>query len=110
MFYKSLFSLVFSVFVLSEPAFSQDDFLKSSEFLTWKETTQDFYIRASIGMAGFITSRNKKSQADCLENWYFQNIKNGNGKITKAMKQFPDYHPRAVLLAVVEKQCGKLIF
>lgn len=80
---------------------------KSSEFLAWKQESQEFYIRTSVGMAGFIAAQNDKKHADCLESWYLEDEKKSNDFIFDVMGKYPEYHPRGVIVAVLEKQCGK---
>lgn len=91
-------------------AMAQDDIFKSSEFLKWKRTSQDFYIETSVGMASLIAGRNNAEQGECLDKWYFSDVTEKNKFVLKTMKRFPDYHPRGVILAVLEKQCGKLTY
>lgn len=98
-----------SIFVLllvnHTPAYAKDVF-KSSEFMTWSEGNRSLYIRTSIGMAGLIAGYNDKKHMTCLENWYLRSEKESNEFIYQAMKKFPDFHPRGVIMAVLEKKCG----
>lgn len=87
-----------------------DDTFKSSDFLNWDLKSQTYYIRTSIGMAGLIAGRNDEAQGKCLDNWYFNDTPLRDQFILKTMRRVPDYHPRAVILAVLEKQCGPLIY
>ena len=80
---------------------------KSSEFLTWKRESQEFYINANVGMAGLIAAQNDKKHAECLEDWYWDDQEKSSKHILDVMRQYPEYHPRGVILAVLEKQCGK---
>jgi hypothetical protein len=79
---------------------------KNSEFLKWSEDNKSFYIRTSIGMAGLIAAQNDKKHADCLENWYFADMNDRNEFMYKYMRQYPNGHPRGIILAVLRKQCG----
>jgi len=82
------------------------DVFKSSQFLEWPEKTRSFYVRTSVGMAGFIAGQNDKEHAKCLEAWYFGDEDRTTALIYETMRQHPDYHPRAVIVAVLQKQCG----
>ena len=57
-------------------------------------------------MAGFISGQNDKEHAKCLETWYFNDEEGATERIYRAMRKYPDYHPRAVIVAVLQKQCG----
>ena len=61
-------------------------------------------------MAGLIAGRNDDSQGKCLEDWYFSDETVSNNQVLDVMRQYPDYHPRGVILAVMEKRCGKLVY
>ena len=83
---------------------------KAKEFLTWDKNTQEFYIHTAIGMAGFISLRNDESHGKCLENWYAQDQQTSIDFILQNMQKFPDFHPRGVIIAVLEKQCGSFLY
>lgn len=83
---------------------------KASKFLTWERESQNFYIGTSVGMALLIAAQNDKAQASCLENWYYSDQVTKNNFILKTMERVPDYHPRGVILAVLEKQCKPLVY
>ena len=92
------------------PQLSFADTLKSSDFLKWQKKSQAFYIEASIGMASLIAAQNNKAQAKCIDDWYFSGEEAKNAFIRETMKRVPDYHPRGVVLAVIEKQCTPLVY
>ncbi len=91
-------------------ALAQDGTFKSADFLKWKRASQEFYIRTSIGMAGLIAARNDKAHGNCLEDWYFSDEKAANDQIISVMRAYPDYHPRGVIVAVMEKRCGPIVY
>ncbi|GJL94271.1 MAG: hypothetical protein DHS20C05_06760 [Hyphococcus sp.] len=86
------------------------DIFKSETFLTWDRDAQEFYIRTSVGMAGLIAARNDKAHGKCLEDWYFTDESAANSSIIAVMKDYPEYHPRGVIVAVMEKRCGSIIY
>lgn len=83
---------------------------KSSEFISWQRDNQEYFIRISIGMAVLIADQNDKAQAACLSDWFGKDEAAAYNRILETMKRFPDYHPRGVILAVAEKQCGPFIY
>ncbi len=107
-------AIIFWVFVILPFAILPQNAIagvfKSSEFLTWKRNSQDFYIRTSIGMAGLIATRNDKAHGKCLDDWYFSDEDAANEAILDVMREHPDYHPRGVILAVLEKRCGSFTY
>ena len=86
------------------------DTFKSETFLTWNRDSQDYYIRTSIGMASLISAQNDKAHAKCLDDWYYKDEGAGNDAVLATMKRFPEYHPRGVILAVMQKRCGSFNF
>jgi hypothetical protein len=100
--WKAAFLLL--ALVLTAPAQAED--FTSAEFLKWKLASQKNYFWISIGMAGLIAGQNDKKQARCIERWFAENERDAMGHILEAMRRFPEYHPRGVILAVLKKQCG----
>lgn len=92
------------------PQNSSADIFKSAEFLQWSSKSQAFYFRTSIGMAGLVAGRNDKRQGKCIDDWYFAAQDKANAHIIAVMEKHPTFHPRGVILAVLEKKCGKLIY
>lgn len=88
----------------------ETDTFKSVQFLEWEKDSQNFYIRTSVGMAGLIAGRNDKAQGDCLDKWYFGDETKANNQILDVMRQYPEYHPRGVIVAMMEKICGSIIY
>lgn len=75
----------------------------SSELLTQPKDGQIGYINASVAMASVMVSPN---QNRCILSWVEKNRPSGYADVVAAMKQYGDYHPAAVIAAVLEKQCG----
>lgn len=82
----------------------------SAEFLTWERGNREGYIDASIGMAALVVMRNDKSQVKCIDEWYVTNSDKRNDEIFAKMAENQQYHPRAVLLAMMEKACGSFVY
>ncbi|MGJ8534873.1 MAG: hypothetical protein ACSHYC_21990 [Alphaproteobacteria bacterium] len=105
-----IISTIFLFFMVFYPHAATAEKFKSAEFLQWKRESQDFYIDANIGMAGLIAAQNDKKHADCLEDWYLKDKIESIDSILKLMRQYPDYHPRGVILGVLEKHCGAFAY
>ena len=95
--------LAFTAFL---PQISHAEIFKSSDFLEWKLDSQDFYIRTSVGMASLIAAQVDKTQATCIDDWYFGDENAANAFIRDVMGDNPSYHPRGIILGVIQKNCG----
>lgn len=78
----------------------------SADFLKWEPESQSFYFRTSIGMAGLIAGLNNDQQAKCIDDWYFADMKNAEKVMIGVMRDNSSYHPRGVILGVLQKKCG----
>jgi hypothetical protein len=108
---KALRIAVLGVALLaSVPSYAADNIFKSSEFLTWTSQSQEFYIRTSVGMASLIVGQTDKAQGKCVDDWYFGNEPSANKHIFDVMRRHSEFHPRGVILAVLEKKCGKFAY
>jgi len=104
----SRFAIAIAALLTGYPQISFADGFKSSEFLKWQKESQRSYFQTSIGMAGAVVAENNKKQARCFENWYVNDMVKAEKHLRGVMAKFPNYHPRGVILAVLEKQCGKI--
>ena len=91
---------------VSQPAKAEE--FTSAEFLKWEEDSQNFFIEASVGMAASIASqiKDKAEQASCIDRWYYPDQNEKNAFIRQIMQKNSEYHPRAIIIGVLEKQCG----
>jgi hypothetical protein len=89
---------------------SAEDVFKSSSFLTWDYESQAFYIRTSVGMTSLIVGRNNEAHGKCVDSWYYSDEEKGNEYIFSVMQEHPEFHPRGVILAALEKKCGRFIY
>lgn len=93
------------------PQLSVADDFTSADVLTWEESAQDSYFNTSVGMIAILATQTGSHGhiADCLNDWYWNEDGNDpekNAAIREVMSGLTDYHPQAVILAVVEKHCG----
>ena len=79
---------------------------QSGQFLDWKTQNQDAYIETSVGMASLIAAQSDKAQAKCIDDWYYVDEARANDAVRDVIRANPQFHPRGVILAVVQKQCG----
>lgn len=83
----------------------------SADVLEWSEASQDSYFNTSVGMIAILATQTGSHGhiADCLNDWYWTEDGNDpekNELIRDVMAGLKDYHPQAVIIAVVEKHCG----
>lgn len=80
------------------------------EFLSWSEGNQLSYIANNVSMTKIIASQTSPQIAECLDTWYStsqQTRSQRQSEIIIAMKELPNYAPQVIVLAVIEKACGK---
>ena len=87
------------------------DTFTAADVLEWSEESQDNYFQISVTMIGIVATQTGDHNhiAECIDSWY------GGGdasqpqrsmRIREVMQALTDYHPQAVILAVVEDACG----
>lgn len=111
MFPSRVFRIVASVaisFAVCMPVYATT--FTSAEFLKWETKTRDFYVRTTVGTASLIARQNDKRHAKCLEDWYFGNERKSADEIYNAMKHNNEVHPRAIVLAMLQKKCGTFTY
>jgi hypothetical protein len=107
---RSLPLVIFSAFLaFTTPAKAEDNIFTSAEFLKWEEKSQDFFIEASVGMAGFLAAQidKEKQQAKCIGDWYYLAENKKNEYIRSIMRKNSEFHPRAIIVGILEKECGE---
>ena len=96
--------------VSTATASADDDIFRAEDFLTWERESQEYYFRISISMAGLIARRNDKSHGDCVDNWFFKNQTSASDELLTTLKEYSDYHPDGIILAVLQKHCGTFVY
>lgn len=111
---NALFIGILSIFILlytyvCSPAEGAESYT-SREFLERPQEAQDGYIQISMTMVGVVAARANPDVATCIDNWYLADdarMAAANDHIRAAIRQYADFHPSAVIMAVVEEQCGE---
>lgn len=107
------FTLAASVFALVLSFYSQalaNEETTNKEFLTWEKSQQDSFIAISVLTASVIATQVKQEMAECIGRWY--NLANGgsdarHAQILDIMTEYPDNIPSGIVVAVIQKECGK---
>ena len=102
------FAMATAIMAASYPHQTFATEFKSSDFLQWPADSQSYYFRTSIGMASFIVSFREEEQARCIGDWYFDNTASAEAELRAAMEEHPTYHPRGMIVWVLQKKCGKI--
>ncbi|MEO1324942.1 MAG: hypothetical protein AAFV59_18270 [Pseudomonadota bacterium] len=61
-------------------------------------------------MASTVATQVEPKIAKCIDDWYFKDEetrRRRGDEIRKVMQSVPGYHPDGVLLAVIQRACGK---
>ena len=96
-----------TLLVLIYPQNSEAETFTSAEFLKWSAESQRSYIQTSVGMASVIASQISDTKAGCIGTWYFTDNQARLAEIRASMKKNGQFHPQAVILALIQKVCGQ---
>lgn len=103
---------VLALAALGFPQLAAAQGFTSATVLAWSEAEQDSYFSTSVGMAGIVAMQTGRHDAavTCINNWYWPNGGSEhsaqNDTIRTVMRSLPDVHPQAVIMAVIERECG----
>lgn len=81
-----------------------------AEFFAFDREAQEAFIGNGINMIGVVASQTASDIARCMNTWYSADPETQRAKHTEiidTMQRLPQYQPAAIVLAVVEKHCGK---
>ena len=82
----------------------------AKDFLKLNEAHQKFWIEGAIDMTALIISTGgNKTKGRCISEWYYgdQNAER-NSLILASMKKYPNVPPNAIMVALIERDCGSL--
>lgn len=99
--------------IVTYPQTSDAEEFTGVKLLTWSKENQNFYFQTSVGMAALVSTQSDKKRSQCISEWYFDantGNKNGNDAIRSAIREYADYHPQGVIIAVLQKACGSMDF
>ena len=80
------------------------------QFLSFSRKSQDNFITTSVMMIGVIASQTNPRMARCINAWYRatpDRKEKRHNEILKAMHDLQRHVPTTIVLAVVERACGK---
>ncbi|MFN3224732.1 MAG: hypothetical protein ACE360_00585 [Hyphomicrobiales bacterium] len=91
------------------PAYAQGQ-TTVRDFLTWSEPQQANLMRSVVYTATVIATQVRADMASCIADWYSDNpnvIAARNSEIKTVMADYPDSHPTPILIAVIQRECGR---
>lgn len=98
-----------ALLALSFPQLAAADTFTSATVLEWPEAQQNALFQTSITMAGIVATRRDDTRhiARCVDDWYAEDVlTQRQSEIRDAMTQHPQHHPQAIIVALIEKNCG----
>ncbi|WP_171168101.1 hypothetical protein [Ruegeria sp. HKCCA0370] len=109
---KALLLNAFVLSLVSFPQISAADGFTSADVLEWPEASQNNYFQTSVTMIGIVATQveGREHIAECIDSWMGggqESVPKRAAVIRSVMEGIPEYHPQAVILAVIEKECGK---
>lgn len=84
--------------------------MRTKEFLSFGDEAKAQFIGSTIWTASVIATQIEQSMADCIADWYTDDpatVKQRNAEILNIMADYPDSYPTGIVVAVIQKQCGK---
>ena len=91
------------------PAYAGES-VKTKEFLTYDYASQAYFIKLTVNTATVIATQIRQDMAQCIADWYGddeQKSETRNQEVLTTMKRLPDTYPSAVMIAILQKNCGK---
>ncbi len=91
------------------PQVSYAEGFTGNKFLTWPKASQDSYLRTSLTMASMILAQTNGETGACIDDWYFgdqETIERRNAELREEIQTFSEYHPSAVVAAMLQRECG----
>ena len=97
---------------LGFPQLVSADGFTGADVLGWSQEAQDSFFQTSVTMIGIVATRRPDTAhiAECIDGWYGggdASQPQRSARIREVMQGLPQYHPQAVILAVIEKECGE---
>ena len=80
----------------------------NAEFLELTEDQRHWYFFGAFHAVGHTVHMQDKAQGRCVWEWYFDDLNVKIEKLLKSMQLYPDHSPTSIMIAHLERDCGKL--
>lgn len=80
----------------------------NSQLLGFSESQRDWFYTGAFMSIGHMASIKDQAKGECVWSWYFNNRDLRVPQIETAMNKYPDHSPTAILIGMVQKECGAL--
>lgn len=89
---------------------AQAEGFTAKDFLTLPEAHQKFWIEGAIDMTALVVSTGgNKKKGRCIYEWYYgDRHAERNSLILASMKKYLNVPPNAIMVALIERDCGSL--
>lgn len=109
---KNFRSAISGFAALMFAAAASADGFTGADVLEWDEEHQKGYFQTSVTMIGIVATQvdGREHIANCIDAWHGGPVEGAEmraARIREVMQGIPEYHPQTVILAVIEKECGK---
>ncbi len=101
--------IAFAVFAASLPcipAYAAPP--KSSEFLQHTDGQRAWWFTGAFETLAHSMSQIDKVKSNCIADWYFNAPEQRRKELEDTMRKYPEHAPSSVVIALVQKNCGKL--
>ena len=100
----------FCVAALAGSASAQGDSFTSSDVLAWSDEGQRAFYLNSFGMAGIVAMQTgvHETHVACINDLLAENSETylPVSEIRAVLESYPDLHPQAVVMAIINRECG----
>lgn len=110
--YKTLLANIVVVLIAFYPHKTIADEFTSAHVLNWSYEQQDNYFRISVRMVAIVAAQMQQNGhiAECIDDWHGGGAQSQTARskqIREVMERLLEHHPQALILAVIQKECGK---
>lgn len=97
--------------MMAFPQISAADDFTAADVLGWSAESQASYFQTSVTMIGIVATQTGEHGhiAECIDGWYGgaeAGAEQRAERIRTVMGSLLEFHPQAVILAVIEDACG----
>ncbi|KIC41586.1 hypothetical protein RA27_10135 [Ruegeria sp. ANG-R] len=108
---KTLISKLIFAATASFPQLSASQDFTSATVLDWDPVSQNALFQPSITMTNIVAMRTGEHDqiVTCINDWYGTEDQQAerHDEILRVLADYPEHHPQGIILAVIEKACGK---